>query len=71
MLKDSTMGYFFVMFFCRYSASNGTVALYVETWAVTSYDVQHATIHAFPLTHRVFQAAAHSLMKGMSLCIQH
>lgn len=39
MLKDSMMGYFLVMFFCRYSFFTGTVALYVETWAVTSYDV--------------------------------
>lgn len=38
------------------------MALYVETWAVTSYDVQHATINAFPLTHQVSPAAAHSQM---------
>lgn len=58
-------------FFCRYSASTGIVALYGEIWAVTSYDVQHTTIHALPLTHQVFQAAAHSLMNGMSLCKLH
>lgn len=58
-------------FSCSHSASTGTVALYVETWAVASYDVQHATVHALPLTHQVFQAAAHSLMNGMSLCILH
>lgn len=46
-LKDSTSGYLFAVFFYRYSASTGTMALYVET----SYDVQHTTIHAFPLTH--------------------
>lgn len=59
------------MFFCRHSASTGTLALYVEIGAVTSCDAQHGTAHAFPLTHQVFQAAAHSLTKEMSLCTLH
>lgn len=62
--------FFCVMFFCRHSASTGTMALYVETWAVTSCDVQHVAIHAFPLTHQVSQAATHSDVnsRGMSPC---
>lgn len=56
------------MFFCRDSASTGTMALYVQAWAVTSYDVQHATINAFPLTHQVSQAATPSQMWTAKEC---
>lgn len=61
--------FFFCDVFLQTHCFHRNSGLICRNMGCTSYDVQHATMHAFPLTHQVFQAAAHSLMKGMSLCI--